>query len=437
MKRNRNSFIKPFSNFDEISRGNLVIVELEQQLADRPIFYRAKVQEKTKSSVELFLIDTGNVLKLTHKPMAGLRDPKAIPRKYIEMPAQCFVCRLAGIKPTSLHYMNGIWSPIAIEYFQKFVENRVTEVEIVSVSNRIANVSLHSVDTLKCLNDSLVDKYLADLVELPTKNRIQETEHSNLLLDDSGNETNAPSFELTNNDIVIDCDPPPSELCQKTILLSGPRSSLERSPSHVVEGSRGLPTCIDRSSINSVLLDRNHEQCTDKYLFAYSIALVENGKRISARHTGLMPDIEGIGPLITLIFGPRVKIARDIAHTKYVAIRAGIEASNDETNDVVMPLDVELTPDDLELVNRIRRCLNAIISNDLSRLDCDADEFPLKLHELLFKLLDKPRNKQFTAPGNQMRFDWSETSGEYSMKDNDIANDVSDMLAPHFIPTLN
>lgn len=69
-----------------------------------------------------------------------------------------------------------------------------------------------------------------------------------------------------------------------------------------------------------------------------------------------MPNIHGFGALMTLLFCPTMQIKCNKTQTKYVAILAGLGCDEQTCNslfsdhDIVLNLDVDILPDDLELV---------------------------------------------------------------------------------------
>lgn len=99
------------------------------------------------------------------------------------------------------------------------------------------------------------------------------------------------------------------------------------------------------------------QDAAQKYLVAASVCYADsNKKNINLRSTTQMPNIRGFGPLMALIFCPKMQVKCNKEKTHYTAIRTGLGYDHVkkrpffEEHDIVFDLDVEITQHDIELV---------------------------------------------------------------------------------------
>lgn len=163
-------------------------------------------------------------------------------------------------------------------------------------------------------------------------------------------------IDFVSDNSSIEVEPPPSQMCSKEINLKGPLSPLEIKICSVTEIGKNRSVIIDRQSVNSVILENNPEDFTEKYMVAASVCDTSNKNNLSVRQTTLMPNIRGFGPLMALIFCPTMEIKRDKSKSRYIAIRTGLgydevkQRPIFEEHDIVFNLDVEIFLEDIEEV---------------------------------------------------------------------------------------
>lgn len=81
-----------------------------------------------------------------------------------------------------------------------------------------------------------------------------------------------------------------------------------------------------------------------------------NKSLLVARETTLLPNIQGFGPLIALLFCPTMEVRRDKTRSRNVSIITGLGYDTNrniplyEEHDSVFQLDVELDDDDFTMV---------------------------------------------------------------------------------------
>lgn len=103
--------------------------------------------------------------------------------------------------------------------------------------------------------------------------------------------------------------PPPHVVRDKKIMLKGPTSPLEIPIYPTAEAARNKSVEIDKHSVNAVLLGNDPQDASEKYLVAASVTQGKNNN-LTVRHTTLMPNIRGFGPIVASIFCPTMVMYR-------------------------------------------------------------------------------------------------------------------------------
>lgn len=160
------------------------------------------------------------------------------------------------------------------------------------------------------------------------------------------------------NEFLPELNPPPDRLCHEIVELKGPISSVDTRISTLIEEGIYRDTSIDPASVNSVILNNDPQEHTDKYLVAASVLQKEATNSLMARYTTLMPSIRGFGQLMALIFCPTMEIKRDKDNTRYKSFIAGLgydhanKCSYYSAHNMRIDLDVQITADDFIKVRK-------------------------------------------------------------------------------------
>lgn len=112
-------------------------------------------------------------------------------------------------------------------------------------------------------------------------------------------------------------------------------------------------------SVNSVFLDDDPDQL-GRFLVAQNVSQSSNDKDLFLRNTTLLPNIPGLGVLLTLIFAPRIELRCNPRRTCYTGALCGLgpmdKCSTRSTypeHDIGMQFDVEITIDDIKEVKSL------------------------------------------------------------------------------------
>ena len=278
-----------------------------------------------------------------------------------DSPPKCFECCLAEVQPSLLHSSLDIWTKPAIQFFKLQTGDKEVSIEVYSVVEGISNVYL-TVDGGYKLNDLLVNRGYAEYSEESYVSKADNTRRSQAQQNDRANEDWSFDSDLMGyleRETEIAVEPPPRNMCTKEIELKGPFSPLEISIHSLADARSINGLAVDHQSVNSVILDCEPQDLSEKYLVAAAVTISGPRNKLTARQTTLMPNIRGFGPLMALIFCPVMELKRDSAKSRYVSMKTGLGLDSSkrrplfEDHDMTFNLDVEITKEDIEIVGRL------------------------------------------------------------------------------------
>lgn len=360
--------LSTIQDFDEIV-GKKVAVEIHQS------FYRARVlsmmSEKDGVKFKVYLFDEGTEHTVEATQLKSITDIKVDRRKLgfpkgpgiplIDIPPRVFEATLAETRPSYLASSSGKWTPEAINEFKELTKDHgYGVIEIYSFWNGVASVTLHSTAG-KTINQELIDRQFAQTCEESYPSKYDHTLRYKAQNFSSKQTENAPpSQEILEYLKAFDREPikPPEErFCTKTTILRGPVSPLETTIHATIRSAFTKTLSIERFSVNSVLLDTDPQDPTDRLVVAASCGSNASQNSLILRNTTIMPNIHGFGSLMAMLFAPRVEIHPNETDSRYNSILCGIgydprdKKPYFEEHDLIMNLDCVLDYDDLILVS--------------------------------------------------------------------------------------
>lgn len=366
--------VKRFDGPDEISVGQVLLVKTQLPFESVAEYYRANVLHinsswRTPNTYRLFLIDFGIT---DHFEFDYLRDPQMIALDFMELPPRCFECSLAELQPSTINCPDGVWPRAARKCFEEYVKDGEVEADIYSVANGVVNVYIHSLVANVNLNEVLIKFGFAELAEesyASQKNHNERIEKQNVQTTRPQENSVESSYikylcHLNSTQVAL----PPRHIRTKEIRLQGPFSPLEIPIYSMTEACRMRSVKIDPLSVNSVVLDNDPHQKSERYLVAASVGDAVKMNELSVRDTTLMPNIRGFGAMMALIFCHTMEIKRNDEKTKYVALRTGLGFVEDrpifEEHDIIFNLDTEISLDDIQEVSRDYPALTFFVTDD-------------------------------------------------------------------------
>lgn len=191
-----------------------------------------------------------------------------------------------------------------------------------------------------------------------SSNQKREEMHDYLLNTQSlrSNYLLGPSTDL--DDRIVNLFPPRS-YTKRSLTLRGPFSPMETNllPANKISFWKSVLT--ERESVNSVLLNTDPQDTHEGLLVAAKITESSSGNGILARCSTLMPNVQGFGPLVAMLFCPMMQIKCDSERSKYIGVLTGMgyntrtSHSLYEEHDLYFSLDAEFDTNDFELVSTI------------------------------------------------------------------------------------
>lgn len=329
---------------------------------DKVQYFRAVVQNvivegKDILLAKLLFVDYGYVDHVRVCDLRRLEDNSEI----VKIPGLAFECVLAGIRPSIISNLSGLWSDKALEKFHELLDGDVSLFgEVYSVVNSIVNIKLIRVDgdNTLVINDVLVqsgfaeakdEDYLSrcnhELRERSADMPLRQRQHHEELQYDQGYLSDSYP------------KPPDAEECTTTVRLRGPNSPLEIGLSSLMKAGLGKRVNVDGNSVNSIVLDTNPEDPHDRLLVAGSVSQSPSGHHLTLRNTTMMPNIPGLTSLLCLMFTPQMELRRSSIAGRYTGALCGLGYHPTTKNslfpdhDLSIYFDVDITMDDLQDVS--------------------------------------------------------------------------------------
>ncbi|CAK9813370.1 Probable ATP-dependent RNA helicase spindle-E [Anthophora quadrimaculata] len=387
--------------------GTLVLAPYEEN--NSRVYFRAVVEGHIKTEdilVQVFFIDYGYSSECRLCDLKRLEPNSDI----VNIPALAMECKLANIQPSVVHNFNDEWSEAAYDLFWTLI-NKPGELygEIYSVTNSVIILELiHKNEEEEVnINQCLLEKNFAIEKEEDYFSRFNHdlrTKQCDIL---TSNEQYYHYEKMQySQDYMLDVypDPPPISECHETVNLRGPYSPLEMKLTHLITSGRDKAVKIATNSVNSVLLDTDPEDFSQRLLVAGSISQSLYSQKLTLYNTTLMPRLPGWTGLILLIFTPYMELRRNAFGTYYTGALCGLgfdpitKRSIFPEHDIDFQFDAEITIDDLQYVNRLRFWMNVGMQiNQQSENRMNMEEIIIcqnRIKGALMKLLEKGRKPQ-------------------------------------------
>ncbi|XP_063702967.1 LOW QUALITY PROTEIN: probable ATP-dependent RNA helicase spindle-E [Culicoides brevitarsis] len=337
----------------------------------------------------------------------GLRDDNKI---YVaDIPPRVYEASLAEIRPSYVTSAAGKWTPDAVDKFKQLMSQQDEfEIEVYSTWNGVANVIVY--DKYKnSINKVLVREQLAQTCEesYPSKQDHAVRFHAQHFVHRENDESpvTLEILDYLRDFYATNYKPPPEYLCTKVIQLRGPTSPLETQVYATFRSGQSKSMTVDRLSVNSILLDTDPQDSTDRLVVAANVASNAHRGDLTLRSTTIMPNISGFSQFMTLLFAPRIEIHRDVTETRYYSLLGGLgfkETRDEETislfpeHDVAMKFDCFVDQDDMLQLNKLRYTMSALLHTNPGEKvpdlkPQDVVELQKEAFSILIKFLRKER----------------------------------------------
>lgn len=345
--------------------GTIVIAPYEEN--NRKVYLRAIIESHVsfpEMLVQVFFMDYGYSSRCPLRDLKYLEPDSGIS----DIPALAFECRLANIQPFTAQSFYDNWTQAASDLFWMLISKPgLLFGEIYSVVNGVVIMELiHKNERNEIsINKCLLEKKFAKESEESYFSRFNH----NLRLQQSGlSNEQCYHYEKLQYDqnYMPDIYPesPAVAECYTTEKLRGPFSPLEIELMHLINAGREKHAKMSSNSINSVLLDTDPEDSTQRLLVAASVSHNIPCNNLILYNTTLLPRLPGLTALITLIFTPYMELRRNNFGTYYIGALCGLgfdpikKSSIYPEHDIDLKFDTEITIDDLQFINRLRHWMN-------------------------------------------------------------------------------
>uniref|UniRef100_A0A1A9UDK7 Probable ATP-dependent RNA helicase spindle-E n=1 Tax=Glossina austeni TaxID=7395 RepID=A0A1A9UDK7_GLOAU len=394
-----------FSNAAEIRNGMFLSAHFEDK------FHRAQVLNVIHVSrqhvqFKVYFIDFGNKAVVKFDDLRRFSNHS---KHLADIPPRLFQCRLALVEASAVLSPTEKWVDEAMVLMQEHADAGPTEIEVYSLIKGVANVIVKK--EYSSLNEILVEKGLARNSD---ENLMSKTDHdfrlrkqsvANRFLDDEHSRQNEDYLRSLHPELDMRIQPPPKQLCTRILHLRGPFSPIETNIYSAISMGSCKAVQAERDSVNFMLIDPDPKDAYERLTVAAGITESQNGENLVIRGTTLMPNIHGFCALMTLLFCPTMQLKCNKGQTKYVSIIAGL-GYDEETfeslykeHDIVLNLDVDLLPDDIELINQIRYSMDTMLFTKSNQErpalhQKEYEKLTVKIQKLIFRLLSK--NRKYT-----------------------------------------
>ncbi|CAD1468090.1 unnamed protein product [Heterotrigona itama] len=323
--------------------GTIVIAPYEEN--NRKVYLRAIVEGHVSLPeilVLVFFMDYG------YSSRCLLRDLKCLePNSGIsDIPALAFECTLANIQPFTVQSFNEDWSQAAYDLFWTLISKPgLLFGEIYSVVNGMVIIELiHKNERNEIsINKCLLEKRFAIKKEEGYFSRFNH----DLRLQQS-NMSNEQCYHYEklqyDQDYMPDIypDSPAVAECYTTERLRGPFSPLEIKLMHLINAGRDKHVKMATNSVNSVLLDTDPGDSSQRLLVAASVSQNIPSHYLTLYNTTLMPRLPGLTALIVLIFTPCMELRRNNFGTYYIGALCGLGFDSIKKSSIYPEHDIEL-----------------------------------------------------------------------------------------------
>lgn len=380
---------------DQLKLGDYLLVNKDEELQ------RAKLIElKDKGEMIVHLIDRGVQTSVDIEKVFVLvnEEQKA---ELFEIPPRIFQCTLTEIEPSRVLSRDGKWTLEAVELLRSVV-NRKATVEIYSVVDDVVSVTL--LVKRENWNLKLVKEKFAEDCEESYLSKLDNELRNDRVIGMQKPLWPEEEFKdkIDRAQQILVADAPAAGECDKKIYIQGPYSPLETTLAGISRfQSAGVN--VDSSSVNSVLLNDDILNFNKRFYVAAEVNYNMKSKQMLIRETNMMPTIQGLSVILALIFCPTAELRRDSEKTRFVSILTGLGFDEDRQQpyygerDAMIPVDFELSVEDLDTINQIRFCMSQVLTTEpgveAPNLVGFEKEIALKkIREKLVELVNKKRS---------------------------------------------
>ncbi|XP_063703324.1 probable ATP-dependent RNA helicase spindle-E [Culicoides brevitarsis] len=381
-------------------------------------FYRAQVKSSVNDNVsskfKVFCFDEGTEYDVEASQLRSIdnieidgrllrlgRDIKMVP--LADIPPRVIEASLAEICPSYLASPMGQWTSEAIDEFKSLVKDHIYTIEIYSFWNGVCSVTIYGHNG-KTINEEMVERKLAETCEECYPSKYDHSLRYRAQNFSSPDDTHAYQeiIDYLKEFYRVPVKPPPITICSKAVQLRGPVSPLETTIYSTIRSGYTKCMQIERFSVNSVFMDTDSHDPTERLVVAATCGTNEAGNGLILRNTTVMPNIRGFGTLMAMLFAPVVEVHPDGECTRYNSLLCGLGYNPKrgkgfyEEHDLIMNIDCSLDQQDMLIINKMRYTMSAILHTNENELIPNNPEINIltlqkSLIKDLLEFVEKPR----------------------------------------------
>nr|XP_025037376.1 ATP-dependent RNA helicase TDRD9 isoform X2 [Pelodiscus sinensis] len=399
-------------------------------------YYRAQILYVSGDYAEVFFIDYGN------KSRVALDLLKEIPNYLLELPFQALEFKICKMRPSAKSLVCGEqWSYGASQRFASLVNGCALIVKVYSVVHNILHVDVYRYSGNKEVNirDMLIEEGYAELAE-----ESYESKQSNELRELYSQVENKIAsvtpkkqkqeekhlIEMLLNHFLANKFGTPN--CKA--ILHGPFNPYELKCHSMTQISRFRCVCIEKESINSVILSNTPEDPFQKMLVAASVSVNATGSTILLRETSLMPSIPGLPALLSMIFAPVIELRVDESGKNFTGVLCGLGWNQTlgtsllPEHDMELAFDVQFGVSDIVEINILRMAINKLVCDGPSGPRYFEQERIAQLQEnareKLLGLICKSKPREVIAPKwYRKSHDWNQVDSKHIINQSERQNE--------------
>ncbi|XP_029453911.1 ATP-dependent RNA helicase TDRD9 isoform X2 [Rhinatrema bivittatum] len=391
-------------------------------------YYRAQILYISGDSAEVFFVDYGNRAKVS---LSLLRN---IPSYLLELPFQALEFKICKMRPSAKSLVCGEqWSSAASQHFASLVNGCALVVKVYSMVHSVLHVDVYR-HSGNQEDRSIRDMLIAEGFAEPAEESYESKQNHELLKDLSSSAIKADNAYTSCHtrqdkkyllDFLLDsfsANKLGNPNCK--VVLHGPFNPYEIRFHSMTRVSRFRCVCMEKESINSVLVNDAPEDVYQRMLVAASLSVNASGSTMLLRETSLMPNIPGLPALLSMLFAPVMELRVDQSGREFTGTLCGLGCNTKDgtpvfpEHDLELTFDVRVDVDDIVEINIIRTAINNLVcsrTNDLPNL---CQERTAKLQEearqKLLNLICKQKPREIIIPKwHEKPYEWNQVDPKF------------------------
>ncbi|XP_075282799.1 ATP-dependent RNA helicase TDRD9 [Opisthocomus hoazin] len=375
---------------------------------ENTVYYRARILYVCGDFAKVFFVDYGNRSKV---PVEKLKE---IPSCLRELPFQALEFKICKMRPSAHSLVCGErWSSSASERFASLVNGCTLLVKVYSLVRDVLHVDVFRYSRCKDLvniRDVLIEECYAELAEESCESQQSHDLLKGLFLDQLKKEEKMPVSSREEEKHLIErllnlFSDNNSGAPTHKVRVCGPFSPYEVKCYSMTRKSQFRSACVQKESINSVIVRDAPEDPFQQLLVAAALSASTTGSAVILEETSLMPPIPGLLALLSVLFAPAIELRVDKSGKYFTGVLCGLGWSQAcgapllPENDMELVFDVHFGVEDISEINILRTTINKLLDECAA---CSGQERMTQLQENirqeLLCLICKPKPRDTIVP---------------------------------------